>query len=182
MQPQDPYQGQPIPAQGQPQAQPPYGQVPTGAPPPRKRRRWLWIILGIVVVLVLACVGGALALVLVVNNSPAKAAAQHYYDAIKTQDYNTAYTYIDPTMTITVGGQQQQISAQTFTQAAQGYDTDKGKVSTYSITNVSLNSSTNTGNTAAVTVNVTRNGSAYDVHLQLQQQGNDWKIVSFDSL
>jgi hypothetical protein len=116
------------------------------------------------------------------NNSPAKAASQHYYDAIKSQDYATAYSYLDPTIKLTLQGQQQQINAQTFTQAAQAYDTAKGKVSSYSISSVNLNSSTSAGNTADITVSVTRNGTAYDVHLQLQQQGSNWKIVSFDTL
>ncbi|HLZ55740.1 MAG TPA: hypothetical protein VKR06_02235 [Ktedonosporobacter sp.] len=168
------------PGQSQPQA--PYGQIPPVAPAPRKRRRWPWILGIIAGVIILACVGGTIAIVLVVNNSPSKTAAQHYYDAIKSQDYATAFSYLDPTMTLTIQGQQQQITSQTFTQAAQGYDTDKGKVSAYSITGVNLNSSTSTGNTADITVQVTRNGAPYDVHLRLQQQGNDWKIVSFDSL
>ena len=145
--------------------------------PVKKRRRWPWILAGVVVVFVLAIAG----LVLVVNNSPAKAASQHYYDAIKSQDYATAYSYLDPTLTLTIQGQSQKISPQNFTQVAQAYDSQKGKVSNYSITSVSLNSSTDTGNTADITVSVTRN-TTYDVHLQLKQEGNDWKVVSFDSL
>src|SRR5436190_855880 len=125
MQPQNPYPPQP-------QAQPPYGAIPPGQLP-RKRRRWPWILALIVGIVILACAGGTVAVVLAVNNSPAKAASQHYFDSIKSQDYATAYSFLDPKMTLTLQGQQQQISQQTFTEVAQAYDSEKGKVSTYSI-------------------------------------------------
>lgn len=195
---QPPY-GQPQPPYGQPpygQPPPPYGppQSPYGQPqwgeqpplyrqPPRKRRRWpLPLVLAIIVgILVLACVGVFAAIFLVVYNSPPKKVAQQYYDAIKSQNYAMAYSYLDPNIEITFQGRSQQITQQTFTQAAQAYDATKGKVSDYSFTSVDFNYSS-TGNIGHVTVRVTRNGNAYDVHLTLQQEGNDWKIVSFDSL
>ena len=177
---QNPYE-QPQPPYGQPQ---PYGQqAPYGqAQPPKRRRRWPLILAIVAAILVLACVGGIAAVVLAVNNSPAKTVSQQYYDAIKSQDYSSAYSHLDPNIKLTSQGQSQQINQQLFTQAAQGYDQAKGKVSAYSITSVNVSSSTNGGNTADITVNVTRNGTAYDVHLKLQQEGNDWKIISFDSL
>ncbi len=179
MQSENPYQQQ-NPYQQNPSS--PQSQVPpVPAQPPRRRRRWLWITLAIVVVLLLACVGGILALVLGVNNSPAKAAAQHYYDALKSRDYSTAYTYVDPAITLTIQNQSQRMNPQLFTEVAQAYDTQKGRVSDYSISGINLNSSTSKGNTADVTINVKRNTS-YDVHLQLKQEGNDWKVIGFDSL
>jgi len=54
-------------------------------------------------------------------------------------------------------------------------------VTSYSITSTNVNSSSG-ANTAVFTVSVTRNGSPYDVHLKLQQQGSDWKIVSVDNV
>ena len=103
-------------------------------------------------------------------------------DAIKSQDYAKAYSYVDPNINITLQGQSQQISEQLFAQAAQGYDLAKGNVRDYSIGGVNLSSSSSSGNNADVTVTVTRKGNPYDVHLKLKQEGNDWKIVAFDSL
>jgi hypothetical protein len=184
---QPPYgQPQPPPPYGQPQS--PYGypqwgeQPPLSGQSPKKRRRWLLVLAIIVGILVLAGVGGFAAIYLVVFNSPPKTVAQQYYDAIKRQDYALAYSYLDPTLEITFGGSSQQITQQAFTQAAQAYDATKGKVRDFSITSVGFNYSTSTGNTGHVTVRVTRNGNAYDVHLMLQQEGNDWKIVDVDSL
>ena len=187
-QPQAPY-GQAQNAYGQPQApyqqQAPYGQpqAPYGQPqPPKKRRRWPLILAIVAGILVLACVGGIAAVVLAVNNSPAKTVSQQYYDAMKSQDYTSAYSHMDPSIKLTFQGQSQQINQQLFTQAAQSYDQAKGKVSSYTISSVNISSSSSAGDTADITVSVTRNNKAYDVHLQLQQEGNDWKIVSFDSL
>ena len=142
----------------------------------------LWIILGVVGVLVLACVGGIFVFVNAVTHSPAVDTVNRYYMAMESQDYATAYQFLDPNISLTFQGASQQISQGLFTQAAQAYDTQKGKVSSYSITSTNLNSSASAGNTAAITVNVTRNSGSYDVHLQLKQEGSDWKIVSFDSL
>lgn len=186
---QDPY-SQPPAAYAQqtpvPQPPPPYAQTPPVQAPmqpaPRKRRRWP-LIVGIIIGLVLlVIIGGIAAIVLVVNNSPAKAAVQQYYAAMQSQDYTTAYSYMDPTMTLTIDNKQQQLNQQIFTQVAQAYDTDKGKVSSYSITSVNLKSSTSTGNTADIVVHVTRGNTPYDAHLQLQEQNGSWKIVSFDTL
>ena len=92
-----------------------------------------------------------------------------------------AYSYLDPNIEFTLQGRSQQITQQAYTQAAQAYDATKGKVSDFSITYVDIKYLT-TGNTADVTVQVTRNGNAYEVNLKLRQEGNDWKIVSFDGL
>jgi hypothetical protein len=176
---QPPY-GQSPPPYEQPQS--PYGQPSLYGQPPKKRRRWLLVLAIIVGILVLAGVGGFAAIYLVVFNSPPKTVAQQYYDAIKSQDYALAYSYLDPNIEITFQGRSQQITQQAFTQAAQAYDATKGKVRDFSITSVDFNYSTSTGNTGHVTVRVTRNGNAYDVHLMLRQEGNDWKIVDVDSL
>jgi hypothetical protein len=189
---QQPYR-QPPYAQPQPYGQPPYGQAPYGQPQgqppygqpqpaPKKRRRWPLILAIIAGILVLACAASIVAVVLAVNNSPAKTVSQQYYAAIQNQDYATAYSYLDPNIKVTYQGQTQQINQQLFTLIAQGYDQAKGKVSAYSITGVNVSSSSSDGNTGNVTVNVTRNNKSYDVHLQLQQEGNAWKIVGFDNL
>jgi len=131
---------------------------------------------------VLAFVAGIAAIVLGVNNSPAHTISQHYYDAIKSQDYAQAYAHLDQKMTLTLQGQEQQLNGPLFPQVAQAYDQTKGKVSDYRITGIQISSSTDSGNIAETTVKVTRNATSYDVHLRLKQEGDDWKIVSFDSL
>ena len=194
-QPQPPY-GQPAQQYGQPQ--PPYGQpaqpyaqpqysvppVPGYAPPqPKKSRRRLWITLGIIFgVLLLLVVGGIVAIVVVVNNqvSPAKTVVQQYYDAVKSQNYAQAYSYLE-IQTLTLSGQQQQASQALYTQVAQVIDQQNGKVTDYNITGVEVSSS-NGLNTAAITVNVTRSGKTQEVHVQLRQVGNDWKIIGLDHL
>jgi NTF2-like N-terminal transpeptidase domain len=194
--PQAPYNQPPY---GQPQ-QVPFGQQPTqymapagrppyGVPPgptyaaeqqpkPRRRGRVLWIVLGIIVVLVLACIGGAIALFNFVTNNGATNTVNQYYTAVEQQDYATAYTYLDSSG---IGLNGQALTQALYIQANQTIDFAKGKVSSYAITSTS-NNSNNGVNTAAITVSVTRNGQSYDVHLQLRQESNGWKIVQTDNI
>ena len=169
--------------QSYPQSQPGVPPIPQSyAPPPKKSRRKLWITLGIILgVILLLFIGGIVAIVAVVNNSPAKTVTQQYYDAVKSQNYAQAYSYLD-IQTLTVNGQQQQATQALYTQIAQAIDQQVGKVTDYTITGVELGSSTSSGSLATVTVNVTRNGKTQEVHLQLKQEGNDWKIISIDHL
>ena len=186
---QPPYYGPPQQSYGPPQ-QPPYGppQQPYGQPqygvppvpgyipqqPPKKRRTVLWILLGVLLVLVLACVGVFGTIFYFGTHNPATDVVNKYYTAIQNQDYATAYSYIDAS-NITLNNQS--ITQDLYTQGAQAVDAQKGKVTSYSIGNFNINSST-----ATFTVSVTRNGSPYDVHLKLQQEGNAWKIVSIDNV
>lgn len=192
-QPQSPYEQmpyeQPQAPAGQPlytQTQQPYGQplpsTPTYTPPPKKSRRGLWITLGIILgVILIIFVGGIVGIVAYVNNSPAKTVTQQYYNAVKSQNYAQAYSYLD-IQTLTLNGQQQQATEPLYTQVAQFVDQQNGKVTDFNITGVNLSSSTSGASIATVTVNVTRNGKTQEVHVQLKQEGNDWKIVSIDHL
>ena len=186
--PQQPPYGQPQqPPYGQPQQPYPYGQPQYGVPPvpgyvpqppPKKRRTGLWIFLGILAVLVLACIGGVAVLYYIGTHNPATDVANKYYTAIQNQDYATAYSYLDAS-NITFNNQN--LTQGLYTQAAQAVDAQKGKVTSYSITSTNVSSS-NGVNTATFTISVTRNGSPYDVHLKLQQEGSNWKIVSIDNI
>jgi len=163
-----------------------YNQAPMYSPQPqfypqparKKSRRWLWITLAIIL---LVLIGGTTAFVHSVTNSPANTVVQQYYNAVEKQDYSTAYSYLD-IQTLTLNGQQQNASQGIYTQVAQTIDQANGKVTAYNITGIELNTSSSTGNTAAITVNVTRGSTTQEVHVQLQQEGNDWKIVSIDHL
>ena len=205
-QPPPPY-GQPQPPYGQPPTQynppplppdygqQPYGQAPPmygGAPPmpsygqPQKKSslRWLWITLAIVGgLLVLGCGGCAIASFAGIGYfaktiAGPSVAVTAYYQNIKDQNYDQAYTYLDTSGTV----QSQIVNASTFTQLAQSQDQVKGKVTAFSQTNISTDS-TNGVNTANVTMSVTRNGSgAYTVQLQLKEENGAWKITSFDNI
>ncbi|HLQ27788.1 MAG TPA: hypothetical protein VK140_00955 [Ktedonobacteraceae bacterium] len=207
-QPQQPPYGQP-PTQYTPsptdyrQGQQPYGQPPPqaygqqgqpygGYPPasnyaqPQKKSslRWLWITLAIVGgILVLACGGCIVASYAGINFlgqtvtsvlGPTTT-ANAYYQAIQNRDYTSAYTYLD-TSGVTVAGQT--VTQDAFVKAAQLYDTAKGPVTSFNQTTVNVDSS---GNTASVTMSVTRNGSPYTVNLQLKKVGSDWKITAADN-
>ena len=161
----------PAPESGAP---PPYdAPFPGDTQPRRKSHRWVWITVGIVALL---CILGGTLLALGAGwavttyyNSPLRA-SDMYYSAIKTQDYGTAYTYLG-------SGLQTEYSQQTFTQAAQQQDAALGRVSRFGMTNIP------TGDPAYVTLTVTRaNGTTYDVHLELRQEGGAWKITAFDRI
>ncbi len=196
---QTPTQYTPPPEYNQPYAQQPaYGQppysdvppVPTYAQPQPQRAslRWLWITLAIVGgILVLGCGGCIIASVAgigifgrAVSTAIAPSTtANSYYNAIKKQDYGTAFTYLDISGASVEG---QQVSKDAFIILGQTIDATKGTVSSFSQSGISLNTSTSSGNTATVTMDVTRNGSSYTVHLELRQENNVWKITSVDNI
>ena len=208
--PNQPYgQGQPPNPYGQPPTQynppptgyeqpPPYGQppmyggvppvppMPNYGPPPQKKSslRGLWITLAIVGgLLVLACGGCVIASVAGIgffakSIAGPTATATVYYQNIKDQNYDQAYNYLDTNMTTTQG---QPLTSTVFTQLAQAQDSDKGQVTNFSQTSVNTDS-TNGVNTATVIMSVTRNGSSYDVTLQLKQEDGAWKIIGFDNI
>ena len=98
-----------------------------------------------------------------------------YYNAVKSQDYNTAYSYIGTNLTASNG---QALTQELYATAAQALDTVNGKVTNYSVGNISVNN-----DKASITVSVTRgSNSPYDVHLQLQQINGSWKITSYDNI
>jgi hypothetical protein len=201
-QPQQPPYGQP----GQPQ-QPPYEQqwgqqppqdyAPTqyvapayGAQPapgymppqqPKRSRRGLWIALGIIGgLIVLSCAVCGIFFVLGIGFFAKSVAlpaitVNQYYSAVEKQDYNTAFSYISTNLTASNG---QTLTQDLYTTAAQALDFAKGKVTTYSVGNVSTSN-----NVASVTVSVTRGSAApYDVQLQLQQINGSWKITSYNNI
>ncbi len=196
-----PYYGQPQqPPYGQPQwgQQPPPDYAPTqyvapaygaqpaapGYMPPqqlKRSRRGLWIVLGIIGgLIVLSCAVCGILFVAGVGffaktvAAPALVANQ-YYSAVSQQHYTTAYSYLNTNL---IAQNNQPLTQELYTTAAQTLDTAKGTVSNYSVGNISVNN-----NTASVTVSVTRGSTpAYDVQLQLQQVNGTWKITRFDNI
>ena len=200
--PQEPYYQQPTqytpsPEYNQPYAQQPaYGQPPYSNMPPtpgyvqpqKSSLRLLWITLAIVGgILVLSCGGCIIASVAgigifgqAVSTAIAPSAtATSYYQAIQNRDYARAFTYLDLSGASVQG---QQVSKDAFIILGQTIDATKGTVSSFSQTAVSVNANTSSGTTATITMNVTRNGSTYPVHLELRETNNVWKITSVDNM
>jgi ABC-type transporter MlaC component len=98
-----------------------------------------------------------------------------YYNAVEKQDYSTAFSYISTNLTASNG---QTLTQVLYTTAAQALDTVKGKVTNFSVGNIS-----SSNNVSSVTVSVTRaNAPPYDVQLQLQQVNGSWKITSYNNI
>jgi flagellar basal body-associated protein FliL len=159
----------------------PYGDMPPvphyAQVPPKKSHRRMWITLGIVgIVLVLFVCGGCVTASFLSfryiqqNIGPALVTSQ-YYEAIKEQRYDLAYSYLDAHASI----QGRHVSLTTFTHMAQTADTTRGKVMQY--TPASFTTTGSTANTATVIGQVTRSKQTYPVSLQLKREGNNWKII-----
>jgi hypothetical protein len=152
------------------------------------RRLFLWWLL--FVVASLSWVAYAVSSVSTAVQDPASSVVNQYYAAIKNQDYVTAFRFVRGAKSLNG----EYYTQTTFTQEGQQIDTAEGKVRNYSILSsiysqreadtgeVPSNRYTYTVETADVTVSVTRNGAAYSINLQLQQQGEEWKIINLDGL
>jgi len=176
-----PSSGQP-PSTGSPVSEP----LAPGAASKKGRRLLVWWLL--FVVASVSWVAYAVSCVSTAVQDPASTVVNQYYAAIKNQDYATAFAFAGGAKSLNG----EFYTQTTFTQEGQQIDTAKGKVRDYSILSSSYsqrefstgefpsNRYTYTVETADVIVSVTRNGPAYDVHLQLQQQGEEWKIINLD--
>jgi hypothetical protein len=147
---------------------------------PRQRRNRV-LVIGVASILLFAIIIGAFIYAMIAwttsITSPVSAAVDHYYAAIQNQQYTKAYSYLDSRLTYNGV----LITADGYTQAANGQDATAGKVTTYSISNVGT--SWNFGqNIARATVHVTRAHRSYDVHLALKLEGNTYKITDFDDI
>lgn len=183
--PQQPYGGQPpygAPPQypGQPQYGGPIPNYAQPQPPQQKSSlRWLWITLGIIGgLIVLACAGCAVTAALGVGffaktiGGPIVTTTA-YFQAVESQDYAKAYTYLDTSGAQVQG---QSFTQSQFTTASQALDLALGKLTSYSITNTNVNN-----DTATVSVNTVRNGKTIPQVLSLRKVGNDWKIVGINT-
>jgi hypothetical protein len=102
-----------------------------------------------------------------------KATVTSFYQAIESQKYIVANSYLDANATTTNG---QRLSQQTFTQLAQSRDNQFGPVTGFDLL---LNSS----DPSQVIMTIARkNGFRYHAHLQVKQEGNNWKILTLDRI
>lgn len=166
-----------------PYGPPPYGMPPGQFMPPQKKSSltWLWITLGIVGgVLVLGCAACGIFAYTIGKQATTLAgpafAVGEYYQYLKASDYSKAYTFVDPNASYTIGGQVASVSDEpSFAKTAQSVDATDGPITTIAV-------STSSTDTTHITMTITRNGSSYDVHLTLSQEGSTWKIVAADGI
>jgi hypothetical protein len=173
---QQPPYGAPPQQYGTP-PQVPYGQPPYGAPPQKKSRKTLWIVLSIIGgILVLGCAACGLITFGVVKLGTQVAgptlAMTEYYQALKTQNYAQAYTYLD-SGSLTVQGQT--VTPDLYATAEQAIDQKLGAVTNYTLSNIQAQT-----DTATITVRETRNQTR-DITYSLRRVGNLWKITGGSS-
>lgn len=93
-----------------------------------------------------------------------------YYTAIKAQNYPQAYTYLDANATNADG---QKITLSSFEQMAQSMDSQGGPLVSFDIAVYP----------PMVIITASRTLlPAYHAHLQVQQEGQTWKITSLDRI
>ncbi len=137
-----------------------------------------WILIGGLIVLAVAAFGSFIAgridtvmtTFLDRTDDPVSVAA-HYYEAIRNQNYATAYADLDGQATLNG----QTLDEQSFVKLAQGADLRQGTLVTYGFLRQS-------GEGVQFSASLRRSDQAYTVHIQLQQVGDRWKITSLDGL
>ncbi len=147
------------------------------AEPGRSRRR-LIIIAGILAVIAIFACMGSYALYNIFNGINASAGAAttagNFLTALSSRNYNQAYQYLGPAITLSLQKEQ-------FTQQAQKLDSCYGAIKTYTEVQGSAN---NQGNNQSYSYTLTREKLAqtYDLHLTFQQDQydpNTWKITDY---
>jgi hypothetical protein len=145
---------------------------------PRKSRRRLIIITGILVVMgVFACIG-SYALYNLFNGISASAgaatAAGNFLTALSSRNYDQAYQYLGPAITLSTQKAQ-------FTQQAQSLDHCYGAIKNYTEVQGSAD---NQGNNQSYSYTITREklASTYTMRITIQQDQydpNTWKITDY---
>jgi hypothetical protein len=107
-------------------------------------------------------------------------ASGQYYQAIQRQDYTSAYNSLNRNATITMQSRPMVMnSVETLITASKALDKQDGMISSYRATNGNFEQGRNI---VDLTMKVTRTGQSYDVHLKLELEGRDWKILSADGV
>ena len=100
-----------------------------------------------------------------------EATVTSFYKALEAQNYTLAYSYLDASAATLDG---QKLTQQTFTQLAQGRDNEFGPVTSFDL----LISSSD--HTLVIMTNSRKAGLRYHAHLQVKQEGNNWKILTLE--
>ena len=99
-----------------------------------------------------------------------EATVTSFYKALEAQNYTLAYSYLASAATL----DGQKLTQQTFTQLAQARDNHFGPVTSFDL----LISSSD--HTQVIMTNSRKAGLRYHAHLQVKQEGNNWKILTLD--
>ena len=135
-----------------------------------------WILIGGLIVLMIA----AFALIVVsrvdiVMNTffnrtdRPESVTAHYYEAIRNQNYAAAYTDLDDHATLNG----QSFDEESFIRLATEADTQRGPLVSYGILKQA-------DDVNRFNASLWRGDQSYTVHIQLQQVGDRWKIISLD--
>ncbi len=143
-----------------------------------QNNRRSWMLIGGLIVLVVMASGLLVATRLTTvmttffnrTDDPVSVAA-NFYEAIRNQNYTTAYADLDSQ--VTLNGQP--LDEQSFVKLAQAADAQQGLLFTYGLLRQS-------GDGTQFNASLRRGDQAYTVHIQLQQVGARWKITSIDGL
>jgi hypothetical protein len=181
----------PVPSEARKTKTPSTPRTSQKTPLPQKRRRGmrLWVKLLLVSVPILILVITGLVFVLSLKNTndnhPARAVVQDFYNAMQHQNYEKAYSYVNGNNLrdsfLTLPTSHNYSNAGDFVKACQAIDTQKGPITSFSITG--FNATFNLFNdpvTASVTV--TRGKQSYTANIGLVQEGKSWKIDYVDNL
>ncbi len=181
----------PVPPEVRKKKTPPTPRTSQRTPLPQKKRRgtrlWVKLLLVFVPILILVIIGLVFGLSLknTNDNHPARAVVQDFYKAMEQKNYKQAYSYVNGNNLrdnfLTLPTSHIYSNAEDFAKACQAIDTQKGKITNFSITG--FNATFNFFNdpvTASVTV--TRGNQSYTVNIGLVQEGQSWKIDYVDNL
>jgi hypothetical protein len=150
-----------------------------------RRSRMVLVLLGVVLIVPLVLLIGIITSLWYANThrpsvGDAMKASGQYYQAIQRHDYTTAYHSLDQHTTITVQSRPVVMnSLHTLATASQALDTRDGVISGYIATDGHFEQGTTI---VDLTMQVTRTGHFYDVHLKLELASGSWKILSADGL
>jgi hypothetical protein len=147
-------------------------------PEPRRSRRRLLIVGGLLTICALFACFGSYAIYNFLNginaSNGAATAAANFLGSISSQDYNQAYQYLGPAITLSLQKDQ-------FTQQGQNDDRCYGVVKDYQQV---ANSATSQGNTQSYSYTITRTklNKTYELRITLQQDQynqSTWRITDY---
>ncbi|HTI12997.1 MAG TPA: hypothetical protein VL461_00300 [Dictyobacter sp.] len=168
---------------GYPGGYPPYMPVP---PARRGLKKWHWILIATLSIIILASCGlcgwagigtfsqsyqTAMSIVYDGHNQ-----VNNYYTQIQNQQYDRAYSYIQPT------ANNHNLTQTQFIKEAQQQDKLYGAVSNYTLGQPSIDYSNSNMTHFTIDVTVTRPKKTYTTTLSLDKIGNQWKVTNFTAI
>lgn len=129
--------------------------------------------------LLLLFVGGFL--FLRARNHPSAEIVHQYFTALENQDYVAAFQYLSPYM---LASERMPSTQSRFVRVQEAQDRTQGKVTRHAITNIVMTSASFFSSQlaeASYTVKVMRGARVLQLHPYVVKEGEQWKILRFDS-